>query len=657
MKKKIWVVSPVFYVMNFVMLGMALFSYQYNRIAFAVELTLTVLVFSSLFASDIILRKRAMSAIGKSREVLAAKDEISIDQFPIAIVVVGSQGDIIWGNELFRKQLAGGEIIAGNNIMNYIYPKTLRQIISERGTNINYHGKEFTVYGIRSDECHILYFVNDAEYKQIAREHKERHPVVCIAAFDNREEIARGGVGGEESRISANVDDVIRSWGNDEMGGFMRKLENGRYLIVTDDMHIEKAKKNRFDVIDRVREIKGESKMSATVSIGIGREAADMAESERWARQALDMALGRGGDQVAMKRKGDAFEFFGGLSKGVEKRDKVRTRVIAAAISDHAMNSDRIFIMGHKNSDLDCVGAAVGMWAAIRKGLKKQTNIVVRRNQTMAGHLVDQVEAEYNTEKVFMSPQDAIQGMTENTMLIVVDTHSVDFVESLELLQKAEKVVVIDHHRMMVSHIRDAVIFYHEPYASSAAEMVAELVQYIDSASLGAVDAQALLAGIMLDTKNFILKTGSRTFEAAAYLRRCGADTVEVKRLFSESLETYKEKARLVSEAEIYKDCAIAVSHWQNENLRLAAAQAADELLTIERVLASFVIYDSGGAVNISARSLGDVNVQLLLEVFGGGGHLTMAGAQVPGETTGAVRRMLIQVLDEKLDEVTAHDQ
>jgi c-di-AMP phosphodiesterase-like protein len=340
----------------------------------------------------------------------------------------------------------------------------------------------------------------------------------------------------------------------------------------------------------------------------------------------------------------------------VEKRDKVRTRVIAAAISDHVRASDRVFVMGHKNSDLDSVGSAVGMWAVIAKGLDVKVNIVVDKARTLAGQLVESIEEAYPDDKVFISPQEALQLATERSLLIITDTHSPTFVESEELLGKVERVIVIDHHRMMVNYIRQTLIFYHEPYASSAAEMVTEIVQYIKSSSISAAAAQALLAGIMLDTKSFVLKTGVRTFEAAAYLRRCGADTVEVKKLFANSFESYQKKARMVSSAEIYQTCAIATATDETGDVRIAAAQAADELLTIQGVKASFVLYRNGPDVNISGRSLGDVNVQLILEAFGGGGHFTMAGAQISGANLNDARRLLIKELDAKLKEVTVQD-
>lgn len=654
-RKKVWVISPLFYIMAAAMVLMALASYPYNKIQFAIELTAAGLCVLAVAVSDLIYRRNITATVKSAKKVLTAEEEFAFQEFALPVAVVAPAGDIVWANEAFVGSLCGGKEYLGENVLKYIYPKTFRQVMGEKGTAVSHGGREYTVYGARADEGFILYFVDDTYFKSIHKEYREKKPVVGLAMFDNREELLRDSLGGEDSRITSEVESILRSWAVEELGGFIRRLSNGRYLFVTDDAHIEEAKQKRFRVLDDVREIKSaKNNMSATVSIGVGRGAADIAESERWARQALDMALGRGGDQVAVMQKGDTYEFFGGLSKGVEKRDKVRTRVIAATLSDHVKASDRVFIMGHKNSDLDSVGSAVGMWAAIKKGLEKPVNIVINRSQTLAGPLVDMTDEAYPDDNVFISPLEALQSATERSLLIVVDTHSVNFVENHEMLERVSRIVVIDHHRMMVSHIKNALIFYHEPYASSASEMVTELVQYIKASAIDGVDADALLSGIMLDTKNFILKTGVRTFEASAYLRRRGADTVAVKKLFSNTLDTYKQKAQLVSGAEIYKGCAIATSSWEFEDLRIAAAQAADELLSILGVKASFVLYRTGADVNISARSLGDVNVQIILEEFGGGGHFTMAGAQIKNITMSDARRALIRALDAKLAETTA---
>ncbi len=654
-KKKVWVVSPLFYLMAAAMVCMALASYPYSRVLFLIEATAAGLAALAVTVSDLVYRGSVAATMRSVKKVLAAEEERSFQEFALPVAVVAPAGDIVWANAAFAQSLCQGGDYLGENVLKYIYPKTFRQVMGEKGAAVSHGGREYTVYGARAEKGFLLYFVDDTYFKAVNKEYREKRPVVCLAHFDNRDELVRDSLGDEESRIIAGVEAALREWVADELGGFVRRLSNGRYLLLTDDAHIEEAKKRRFRVLDHVREVRNaRNNMSATVSVGIGRGAKDIAESERWARQALDMALGRGGDQVAVRQEGDTYEFFGGLSKGVEKRDKVRTRVIAATLTDHIKASDQVFVMGHKNSDLDSVGAAVGMWAVIKKGLEKPAHIVIDRGRTLAGPVADMVEDAYPEEAAFVSPGDAQQAMTDRSLLIVVDTHSVNFVESRELLQRAVRVVVIDHHRMMVSHIKNALIFYHEPYASSASEMVTELAQYIKGSALDGVDAEALLAGIMLDTKNFVLKTGVRTFEASAFLRRRGADTVAVKKLFSSTLDNYKQKAQLVSSAEIYQGCAVATSTLEHGDLRVAAAQAADELLTILGVRASFVLYRTGPDVNISARSLGDVNVQLILEEFGGGGHLTMAGAQLKSVNIQDARRALLRALDQKLAEVSA---
>ncbi len=649
-KKRVWVVSPVLYLMAAAMVAVAIATYSANKILFALELTAAGLAIVAVVVSDILYRRNVTATVRSARKVLSAEERRSLEEFPLPVAVVAPAGDVVWANQAFAETL-GADGYLGENVLRFIYPKTFRQILTEKGASVTHKGREYTVYGARAEQGTVLYFVDDTYYKAIHREYRERKTVVCIAVFDNREELTRDSVGGDDSRITADVEAVLRRWTVEDLGGFVRRLGTGRYLILTDDAHIEEAKVKRFKVLDDVREVKSANNMSATVSIGVGRGADTAAESERWARQALEMALGRGGDQVAVRQPGDSYEFFGGNSRGVEKRDKVRTRVIASTLSDHVRSSDRVYIMGHKNSDLDAVGAAVGMWAAVHKGLEKPAHIVINRNTTLAGLMVDRVRGAYPDEDVFISPFEALQTATERSMLIVVDTQSRDFVESREVLERIPRVVVIDHHRMMVSHITNALIFYHEPYASSASEMVTELVQYINASAIDEVDAEALMAGIALDTKNFVLSTGVRTFEASAFLRRRGADTVAVKKTFADTLDNYKQKAQLVSGAELYRGCAIAASDAETGDLRVAAAQAADELMSIQGVKASFVLYHSGPDVGISARSLGEVNVQAILEEFGGGGYFTGAGAQMKNISMTDARRALIRALDQALSE------
>lgn len=643
MRKRIWSASPVFFILSGAMLLMACLSWQYNHILFFVELGLTGVSVLTVSIAVAQFKSYVAVSVKAAGRVLSAEDTEALQDFTMPVVLVGASGEIIWVNRSFLQRVSSEHEVRGENVQRLIYPRTIEQIVAAAGTDITVDGRQYSVFGAAVESGTILYFVDDTYYKEVNREYTESRPVVCLAFFDNREELARDASSSEDSRIASEVEDVLCKWAQ-QMDGFSKRLSGGRYLIMSDEHHAREAMERRFEVLDKVREIKTADNRSATLSMGIARGAGSLQEAEDWARKALDMALGRGGDQVALKQKDETYEFFGGLSKGVEKHDKVRTRVIAATLSDHIRQSDGVLIMGHKFGDLDCIGAAVGMWSAVTNALHRPARVVVNRDQCMARALIEHMER--NGEKeIFISPEEALPLMTSHSLLVVVDTHNPDVVESRELLAQSQRTVVIDHHRMMVRHIENALVFYHEPYASSASELVAELVQYIGDAALTRPDAEALLAGIMLDTKNFVLKTGVRTFEAAAYLRRRGADTVEVKRLFADNIETYKAKYRIVSSAQIHNGCAVTYVEKEFPDIRLSCAQAADELLSIQGVKASYVVFPASGMVNISARSMGDMNVQLVMEKMGGGGHLSMAGAQLSGMTVEQVRDKLMQVL------------
>ena len=430
--------------------------------------------------------------------------------------------------------------------------------------------------------------------------------------------------------------------------GFIRKLDRDRFIAVIEERHLNQFIEERFQILDKARQLQEAYKYPVTLSIGIGRGGRSMAECENWAMQAVDMALGRGGDQAAIKT-GTGFEFFGGVSKGVEKRTKVKTRIIASAMSELIANSENVIVMGHRFGDLDSIGASIAMAKAVR-AMGKPSVVCVNRAKTLAGCLIEK-EEQSGADQLFAEEAEALQLLTPHTLVIIMDTHNPGMIESAEIYKNAKTVVVIDHHRKMVNYIDNAVIFYHEPFASSASEMVTELLQYLDdSLKIGKTEAEALLAGIMLDTKNFVLKTGVRTFEAAAFLRRMGADTVEVRQLFSNTMEAYQRKSRLVASAEVYKNCAIASSDFTSDDLRVVAPQAADELLGISGVVASFVLYETGESVSISARSMGQMNVQVVMEQLGGGGHLTMAGAQLEGTDLEKARQMLLEAIDAYMD-------
>ncbi len=652
MKKNMWVASPFLYVVVAFMFVMSFLSLQYSLFLFVIELGISLMLAIALAFLHFRFKFHTLGALRSAKKVLLVETQQMFHDFPVPVLVSTLNGDIVWTNKPFESELAYGDDILGENTAKYIYPKTLKQLMGEKGSNIQRRDKKYTVYALKTHSSYILYFVDDTYYKQVYKEYTEKRTVIALVSFDNKDELIRDSSGGEESYIVSEVENIIRAWAG-EVGGFMKTLSNNRYMIIAEDIHIEKAKERRFDVLDRVREIKNSRDLCATVSIGIGKGASSNIEAENWARQAIDMALGRGGDQVALLKKGGTYEFFGGVSRGVERRDKVRTRVIAATLTDHIKSSSKVYLMGHKFSDLDSMGSAIGMWAVISKGLKRNAYIVVNEAQSLAMPLIDSMKAAYPTKKIFINPWEALQDLGDKSLVIVLDTHSPSFVEAPELLNTGNPIVIIDHHRMMVTHIKNSVIFYHEPYSSSASEMVSELVQYIDGNAIESVEAQALMAGIALDTKNFVLKTGARTFEASAFLRRRGADTVKVKSYFSNTLSTYRERASLVANADVYKEFAISYTDHVTTNTRVAAAQAADELLSIQGVKASFVMFEENSTINISGRSLGEVNVQVILEKFGGGGHLTMAGAQIKDSTLSQAKRALIEAIDDTI--VTAY--
>ena len=416
----------------------------------------------------------------------------------------------------------------------------------------------------------------------------------------------------------------------DGTNGISKKMSNDKFCVILEERNLSRIIENRFKILEEARKISLGERRNITLSIGVGYNSKDLAESEAFAKQALEMCLGRGGDQAAVKTE-NGFEFFGGVSSGMEKHTKVKTRMVANALIELFNSHDRILIMGHKFGDLDSIGAATGMCSAVRK-MGKESYVIVDTESTLAKSLINYVK-DNDINNYYISPEEGLSKVSDDSLVIVVDTHNPDLVESKEILAKAHETVVIDHHRLMVKAIDHCVLFYHEPIASSASEMVAELIEYFGSnIKISAPIAEALLSGIMLDTKNFVLKTGVRTFEAAAFLRRMGADTVAVKKLFANSIETYHQKSNLITSAEIYRKCAVASTQEEFADIRIASSQAADELLGIKGVNASFVMYTENGKVNISARSLGAFNVQIVMESLGGGGHLTMAATQL--ETT-----------------------
>lgn len=572
---------------------------------------------------------------------------------PMPILVADDKGELLWYNDFCRERLFQGD---------EFYGKPISEIIgsgkeSESSFSMEFNGHSFTVYSAHNTRCggkdfvvdterslYVYYLCDDTDLKRNASQYWESRPSIFAIMIDSLEEALQDAKENERSQLLAQIEYVIEQFVGD-YNGFVIKTDRDRFFAIIEERYMHSIVEKRFALLDRVRALSSVDKIPVTLSIGVSRNIESYPEGEQAARQALDMAQGRGGDQAAVKTP-NGYDFYGGVSKGIEKRTKVKTRIVATALTELIDSSSNVIIMGHKFADLDSLGAAVGLLRSIRQ-MGKPAVVAINRTRNLVKSLIERLEKN-GYENSFYNPFDIIDKVTQNTLLIIVDTHLEHVLESSELFRACKNVAIIDHHRRMVGYIDNAVIFYHEPYASSASEMVTELIQYFgDKHRITRIEAEALLAGIMLDTRNFVIRTGVRTFEAAAYLRRQGADTVEVRKLFSSTMEFYQRRARVVSSAEIYHRCALATATSMGEDIKLVAPQAADELLSISDVDSSFVLYEYDGGITISARSMGKMNVQVIMESLGGGGHQTMAATQIPDISMEDARQKLLEAIEE----------
>ena len=594
-----------------------------------------------LYRTRYIVNVRNMNKVANT---LDASDKYAMTNFPLPIIISDSDDNIVWFNDLFFSDVMLEFELTENSISQFMGGKRTSEIPEDGRFETDYGGKSYlvlknSVYSSKN-ELFIYYFIDRTQVKQLSKDYELSRPVVMIFAVDGIDETPNLR-DSERAGYFGAIENILETWAL-ENNGLMRKTDASRFICILEERQYRDLVSKRFEILDRVREYKYNDTSTATLSIGIGRGKTLM-ECDDAARQAFDMALGRGGDQAAVKTE-DTFEFYGGISRGVEKKTKMRTRVVASKIKSLIDKSDNVILMGHKYSDLDSLGACIAMSSAAR-AMGKPSVIAISRETSLAAPLISMLD-ENNMSDMMVSPEKAIETVTDNTLLIIVDTHIKTLVESAELYEKCSNIVLIDHHRKVVGHIDDALEFYHEPSSSSACEMVAEILQYMGPKQLvGKLQAEALLSGIMLDTRNFALRTGVRTFEAAAYLRSNGVDTITVRRLFSNTMENNRDKNRIMSAAQIVDNFAVSTVDFEIPNIRVVSSQAADEMLNIEGVKASFVLYSAGPTINISARSLGDVNVQLIMENMGGGGHQTMAAAQVKSDSMTEVKTMLFEAI------------
>lgn len=647
--RKIWGITPLFVLLAVlsVLLLPAAFFWDWRVFALESLFVIGVLTFGILRLT--VLRKDMRRYLTRIASHLDPGDRTALESTPLPVVVTNEFGELIWYNEKFRQSVLQDTEAYGANITTIFQPFSLQQLAKKQYLHTTKDERSYDVYVskifVKNDPSYVIYCIEDTEFQRISREYEESRPVVLSLCIDNSDEVTQSLRDSERAQLSSQVESLLEDWIG-QASGIFRKYSGDRFLAIVEYRQLHKMLNSKFDILDKVRMVQTVKGDSVTLSIGVG-VANTFYDAEKRSRQALDMALGRGGDQVAVKTV-NGFDFYGGLSKSVEKQTRVRSRVVASALRDMILNSDSVLLMGHRYSDLDCLGSAVALTTACRS-LGKTAYTVFDPSTTLARELI--MRYEDRSDDLFITEADAIPLLTQKTLLIITDTHSPAMLDIPELYKRANTVVVIDHHRKMVEHIDNAVIFYHEPYASSASEMVAELIQYMSDASISKMEAEALLAGIMLDTRSFVMKAGVRTFEAAAYLKKVGADTVEVKRLFSENIALYQRKAEIISTAKRYKNTAIARGAEGGPDARVAASQAADELLNVKSVNASFAIFPENGGVNISARSYGEINVQLIMESLGGGGHQTMAGAFLRNTDLSGAELLLKQAIDKHLAE------
>ena len=621
------------------------------------EGTLTVLLYFYFRQSNQKRRQGVLQYIDSVTGSVDTASKSTLINSPLPTLVFRPDtGEIIWSNESFL-QLAGvREHLFEMRLSEAVPDFQVQWLLSgkqESPERVELNNHRFRVYGslVRSRNrtgvqslVATTYWVETTEADHLREVYEASRPVAAILMLDNYEDLMKACEDTQRSAVLAQIDEKLQTWANAGQG-ILLKTDRNHYLFLFEEQYFQHFVDEKFSILDTVRAIRVAENIHPTLSIGIGKDSPSIPELYKNAKLSLEMALSRGGDQAVVRNQVD-FAFYGGRTKATEKRTKVKSRVMANAFRELIADAGEVYIMGHSFADMDAVGAAAGICCAARKR-GKQARIVIDREHTAAETLIARLDALPEYSGVFLTPAEAFLQMRADTLLVVVDTNRPDMVENPQLLESCNRVAVIDHHRRAATYIENAAFNFHEPYASSASELVTELLQYlVEPTDLLREEAGALLAGIVLDTKHFTQRTGGRTFEAAAFLRRSGADTAEVQRLFQGDLKDMVTKYDIIRRAEMYRS-NIAVSVVEEPGVdRVAAAQAAADLLTLKGVQASFVIYAAEGAVLMSARSLGEINVQVILEALGGGGNSTTAGARIEDTDPESVRQQLIGVLD-----------
>lgn len=624
-----------------------------------------------LIAATIINNKRRKSELSEQLKDLTlnvnktAKTTLINSPFPL--IIIEANGNIIWRSEKFNNEFKD---LNKDNLELMALLSNIKQIAVSKKNSMEKKQKgkieiEFDInrrtYKIlgtyiktnkdeNNDYTFILYFIDQTEIKKLQEKEEETEINIGMISIDNYDEINQRLSGEIKSQVIAKIEQCIYEWAL-SYSALVVKVERDKFYVVIDNKNLENAKKDKINILQQIKELPILDGIQATLSISFSKDGETLDEKYRSAQAVQEIALGRGGDQAIIKQN-QKYEFFGGRTEEVEKRTKVKARTVASALVKLIEESDRVLIMGHTNSDMDAIGSALGIYR-LTKTLNKEANIIVDSKAVGILSFLETIENDKEYIGCVINGETALEKMTENTLLVIVDTNKVNYVESVKVLENASKIVEIDHHRKSTDYIKDTVLSFHEVYASSASELVTEIIQYSPiKIKLTPIEIEALYAGIMLDTKEFTFKTGVRTFEAAAYLRKCGVDIIKVKKWFQDDLKTYQTISNIISKAEIVKE-SIAISTYDEDELNttIVIAKAADELLTISGISASFVLGKTDDIIYISGRSIGDINVQLILEKLGGGGHITLAGAQLYDITMEEALEKLKHAIDEYMIE------
>ena len=641
--------SGIFFGLMLVFAAVAAAMNQY--LLAAIDVALTAAILTGYLLHRKYRRKEIQKYLQKALENTTNHDTAQ-PPFPMVALRLDDNAIVFASDEFAR--LTGYQDVMTERRIDQILPgfstDWLMNSKTEYPYDVKLQNKRYRVYGTTiyaedpsNTRLGVLYFTDLTELYQVRDEYIRSRPVVSIILVDNYEELTKNLTESAISAMNSKLNDAISKWA-EPTKGLLRRMEKNRYLLIFEKRDLRQAIDSKFTILEDVHEIVSPSGLAASISFGIGVDAETFEEGYNFAALAIEMALSRGGDQAVIKDRLN-FTFYGGRNKEADHRSKVRSRVTASSLMELIGQSSKVFIMGHKNADLDALGAAMGVCALCRKK-GKEFKIVLDMENNAADRLIEEIIKTPEYADVFISSQEALVQCDNKSLLVVVDTNRPDQVESRNLLEAVTSICVIDHHRRAADYITPVVVNFHEPYASSASELVTELLQYaVEKTDVLPIEAKSLMAGIFLDTKSFNVRTGERTFEAAAFLRLLGADTVEVKRLLQNDFQNTMAKYQIIKSARLYRQ-EIAIAALNAGTSRALAAQAADELLNISGITASFVLYPDEGNVVISARSIGEANVQVIVEPLGGGGNTATAGAQIKDCTVKDALDQLVASID-----------